>query len=172
MRAIFREDMDMEQLKPISIEELRSIKTTEVVNLGPFLGGVNLVAEVKRPDLLELVTSGKMPNTVLKAAIGMFNGNNKDTAEMMFKANEGDLTALKNLTGLLDVLVKNCLVSPSLEDIKSCGLELNMEQKMNILMYTQGGVKQLEDFRNQQANLKSPEAISEVQPIAEPDSEN
>lgn len=79
MRAIFKEDMDMKELKPISLEELRNIKTTEVVNLGPFLGGVDLIAEVKRPDLLDLVTSGKMPNTVLKAAIGMFNGNNKDS---------------------------------------------------------------------------------------------
>lgn len=162
----------MEQLKPISLEELKKIKTTEVINLGPFMGGVDLIAEVKRPDLLDLITSGKMPNTVLKAAIGMFNGNNKDTAEMMLKADQGDLDSLKKLTGLLDVLVKNCLITPSLEDIKSCGLELNMDQKMNILMYTQGGMKQLEDFRNQQANIASLKAISEVQPVTEPDSEN
>ena len=46
------------------------------------------------------------------------------------------------------------LVKPAYKDIKKANVQLTENQLMAILMYSQGGVKALENFRNQQADIK------------------
>ena len=40
------------------------------------------------------------------------------------------------------------------KEIKKIGIELTDNQLMGLLMYSQGGIKALENFRNQQANFE------------------
>lgn len=156
-------------LQVTTLEQLKKVKTTEILEVGAFDDGTMLVAEVRRPDLFKLITSGQMPNTLMKPAMQVFNGRGN---EVMKKVDNNDLSALKDLGGLLDIITKECLVNPSLEEIQSVGLNLDMEQKMSILMYTQGGIKMLENFRLQQSNPESAEPVNEVQAEAKPDSSN
>ena len=131
-----------------SLEQLQAIKQTEIVELPSFEDGTPFVVEIKKPNMMQLLTSGKIPNTLLSVATEMFNGK---TGQIMGKASE-DIKTLKELVGMMEVLAEASLVKPSYKDIKKANVELTENQLMAILMYSQGGVKSLENFRNQQAN--------------------
>ena len=135
-------------MKIKTLEQLKEIKRTEVIELPAFEDGTPLVVEIKKPNMRQLMTSGKIPNTLLSVATEMFNGK---TGQVMGKASE-DIKTLKELVGMMEVLAEASLVKPSYKDIKKANVELTENQLMAILMYSQGGVKSLENFRNQQAN--------------------
>ena len=131
-----------------SLEQLKAIKQTEIVELPPFEDGTTFIVEIKKPNMMQLMTSGKIPNTLLSVATDMFNGK---TGQVMGKASE-DIKTIKELVGMMNVLAEASLVNPSYKDIKKANIELTENQLMAILMYSQGGVKSLENFRNKQAN--------------------
>ena len=133
-----------------SLEQLQAIKQTEVIELPAFEDGTPLNVEVKKPNMMQLIAAGKIPNTLLSSAMELFNGR---AGEKMQKAadNAGDL---KDLVGLMNVIAEASLVKPSYKEIKKIGIELTDNQLMGLLMYSQGGIKALENFRNQQANFE------------------
>lgn len=131
-----------------SLEQLKGIKQTEIVELPAFEDGTPLVVEIKKPNMMQLMISGKIPNTLLTIATEMFNGK---TGQLMGRASE-DIETLKDLVGMMEVLAEASLVNPSYKDIKKLNIQLTENQLMSILMYSQGGVKSLENFRKQQAN--------------------
>ena len=49
----------------------------------------------------------------------------------------------------MDIIATAALIQPSMEEIKSVGLELSDDQMMAIFNYTQAGVKALESFRQE-----------------------
>ena len=133
-----------------SLEQLQAIKQTEIIELPAFEDGTPLNVEVKKPNMMQLIAAGKIPNTLLSSAMELFNGR---AGEKMQKAadNAGDL---KDLVGLMNVIAEASLVKPSYKEIKKIGIELTDNQLMGLLMYSQGGIKALENFRNQQANFE------------------
>ena len=133
-----------------SLDQLQAIKQTEVIELPAFEDGTPLNVEVKKPNMMQLIAAGKIPNTLLSSAMELFNGR---AGEKMQKAadNAGDL---KDLVGLMNVIAEASLIKPSYKEIKKIGIELTDNQLMGLLMYSQGGIKALENFRNQQANFE------------------
>ena len=133
-----------------SLDQLQAIKQTEVIELPAFEDGTPLNVEVNKPNMMQLIAAGKIPNTLLSSAMELFNGR---AGEKMQKAaeNAGDL---KDLVGLMNVIAEASLVKPSYKEIKKIGIELTDNQLMGLLMYSQGGIKALENFRNQQANFE------------------
>lgn len=133
-----------------SLDQLQAIKQTEVIELPAFEDGTPLNVEVKKPNMMQLIAAGKMPNTLLSSAMELFNGR---AGEKMQKAadNAGDL---KDLVGLMNVIAEASLIKPSYKEIKKIGIELTDNQLMGLLMYSQGGIKALENFRNQQASFE------------------
>lgn len=131
-----------------SLEQLQNIKTTEIIELPAFDDGTPFNVEVKKPNMMQLIANGKIPNTLLSSAMDMFNGK---AGEKMVKAsnNAGDL---KELVGMMNVIAEASLVRPTYKEIKSLGIDLTDNQLMGLLMYSQGGIKSLEKFRNKQAN--------------------
>ena len=131
-----------------SIEQLQSIKQSEIVELPSFEDGTPFIVEIKKPNMMQLMVGGKIPNTLLTVATEMFNGK---TGQVMGKASE-DIKTIKELVGMMEVLAEASLVKPTYKDIKKANVQLTENQLMAILMYSQGGVKALENFRNQQTN--------------------
>lgn len=131
-----------------SLEQLKQIKNTEIIELPAFDDGTPLNVEVKKPNMMQLIANGKIPNTLLSSAMDMFNGK---AGEKMVKAsnNVGDL---KELVGMMNVIAEASLVRPTYKEIKSLGIDLTDNQLMGLLMYSQGGIKALENFRNQQTD--------------------
>ena len=133
-----------------SLEQLQAIKQTEIIELPSFEDGTKLNVEVKKPNMMQLIASGKIPNTLLNSAMEMFNGK---AGEKMQKAadNAGDL---KDLVGIMNVIAEASLVNPTYKQIKGLGIDLTDNQLMGLLMYSQGGIKALENFRNQQTGIE------------------
>ena len=133
-----------------SLEQLQAIKQTEIIELPSFEDGTKLNVEVKKPNMMQLIAAGKIPNTLLNSAMEMFNGK---AGEKMQKAadNAGDL---KDLVGMMNVIAEASLVNPTYKQIKELGIDLTDNQLMGLLMYSQGCLKALENFRNQQTSIE------------------
>lgn len=128
-----------------SFSDLQSYAKGTIVRLPDFAEGQPFVARVKRPSMLVLAKSGKIPNTLLNAAGTLFaeggSGLDADNPNM-----------LKDMYEVCRVICEASLVEPTVSDIESAGMELTDEQIMAIFNYTQVGVKALENFREEQGD--------------------
>lgn len=136
----------MEKLQVTSLDRLKQVKQTQIVSLGKFEDGTELIAELKRPDILAFITEGKIPNTLLQEAAEVFNGKTKTVNKATI---DGDVTALKQLGELLEFLCEETLANPSYKEIKEIGLTLPLEMKVTILTYVQAGIDGLKSFRKE-----------------------
>ena len=125
-----------------SLADLQSYAAGTVVRFPDFAEGQPFVARVRRPSMLVLAKQGKIPNTLLTAAGELFakGGGGMDTD------NENMLGDMYNI---MDIVATAALIQPSMEEIKSVGLELSDDQMMAIFNYTQTGVKALNSFRQE-----------------------
>lgn len=123
-----------------SIADLQRYAGGTIVRLPDFAEGQPFVARLKRPSLLVLAKSGKIPNSLLSTASQLFSkgGSGVDTD------NEN---MLSDVYGICEVLCEAALVQPTLSEIKAAGLELSDDQLMAIFNYTQVGVEALKSFR-------------------------
>lgn len=128
-----------------SLETLKQMKKYDVVELSPFENGTKFIVKLQKPSMMHLISGGKVPNALLNVAMEMFSGK---TPELATKATK-DVKLLKDMVGMMEVLAEACLVEPSFKALKKEGINLTEVQLMEILSYSQGGVKALESFRNQ-----------------------
>lgn len=135
----------MSELKVTSISELKKMANGEIVELPGFTDGTTFVARLKRPSMLALAKSGKIPNNLLGAANKLFIGVGNVLNSSNNKNNED---ALSELFDIIEVICEECFVEPSYKELKDNGIELTDQQKLAIFTYTQRGVKSLENFRN------------------------
>lgn len=126
-----------------SLETLKQIKKTFIIELPAFEDGTPFIAEVKRPNLMNLVAGGKIPNTLLSAAMKIFKGGVGGAASDAME----DAKALRELANLMTVIAENTLVNPSLKSLKDNEIELSESQLVEIMNYMQYGVQGLESFR-------------------------
>lgn len=122
-----------------SLEQLTLYAQGQVIELPPFAEGQPLVARLKRPSIMVLARSGKIPNALLSAATELFTG----------KQDKGDPIDLSEIMGVVEVICEASFVEPTYSQIKEAGLELTDEQFMAVFNYSQRGVKALEPFRKE-----------------------
>lgn len=124
--------------KVTTIEDLKEYAKGQIVQLPSFADGQPLIVRMKRPSLMILAKSGKIPNKLLKTATEMFNGE-KST-------DEEDFDALSKTLDLLEIICEASLVEPKYKDFKSAGIDLSDEQLIAIFNYTQRGIEALNSF--------------------------
>lgn len=131
--------------KITKLSDLKSYSRGAVVELPPFADGQPFVARLKRPSMLALAKSGKIPNELLSQANELFMGGkgnsrkvNQDTMSQMFD--------------IFDVICEASFVEPTYEEIQKSGIELTDDQYIFIFNYSQSGVKALESFRQEQGD--------------------
>ena len=132
----------MEQ-KVTSIEQILEYQKGQFVQLPDFAEGMPFYARLKRPSLLALVRSGKIPNNLVLTANRLFNGKGMDDRQE---------TAMSDVLDVLDNLCEATFVEPSYAEMKEAGIELTDQQLMSVFNYTQQGIKALEPFRSKPAN--------------------
>lgn len=128
------------ELKVTDLSVMKGYAIGSVVQLPDFGPGQPFVARLKRPSLLTMAKTGKIPNSLIEQATSLFA---KGTESLV----NGKGNTLGEMCDIVDVIVEAALVEPTLKDLQSIGLELSDEQKMAIFSYSQGGVKALEQFR-------------------------
>lgn len=102
------------------------------------------ICKLKRPSLLGLVESGRIPNPLLNAAYILFNGaKTKD-----------DVINLKEQKELFTIVAKAAMLEPTYQELEEIGLELTDLQLMEIYKFTQLGVSSLISFRTKQRDTK------------------
>ena len=131
------------QNRPTTLEELKKYTQGELVELPEFAAGQPFVARLRRPSLLNLVKTGKIPNTLLNTANKLFYGKGSADDE----ESEVDNDSLRKVFELFDIICEASFVEPTYKQIKESGISLSDDQFMFIFNYSQQGVKALEPFR-------------------------
>lgn len=122
-----------------TIDQLKVMAGGEIVKMPPFIEGQDFYAKLRRPSMLKLVQSGKIPNSLLRTANMMFSGEVEGELDR-------DDEFMKDMFDLIDVLADSVFVEPSWSDMKQAGIELTDEQYMFIFNYTQKGIQAVEPF--------------------------
>lgn len=139
-----------------SLETLKQMKKTFIIELPNFDDGTPFVAEVKRPNLINLVAAGKIPNTLLSAATKIVKGGFGGAANEALE----DGKALTELAKLMNVIAESALVKPSMKDLEKLKVELSEPQLVEIMNFMQNGVKNLESFRNKQECVEDNQSVN------------
>ena len=129
-----------------TIDQLKIMAGGEIVKMPPFIEGQDFYAKLRRPSMLKLVQSGKIPNSLLRTANMMFSGEVEGELDR-------DDEFMGDMFDLIDVLADSVFVEPSWSDMKQAGIELTDEQYMFIFNYTQKGVQAIEPFSPDKENI-------------------
>lgn len=121
-----------------NILDIQKYASGEIVELPGFVEGHPFIAKLKRPSMLKMVKTGKIPSTLINQATQLFQKG----ASSLGKEN-----TVSDMYDIMESICEAALVKPSYSEIKSSGLSLTDEQMMAIFSYTQQGVKALEQFR-------------------------
>lgn len=130
-----------EELKVTSISELKKMSLGEVVELPSFSENNRFFARLRRPSLLNMLKSGKIPNTLLATANNLFESGVQKAID------EKDGDTLDALFDVLSIICEESFVEPKYNDLVNEGIELTDEQIMFVFNYSQNGVKALDSFR-------------------------
>lgn len=144
-----------------SLEELKQIAKIangEVIEIPGFDDISVLNVKVKRVSLTDLVQCDVLPNILLLEVQKILDKRQKGH-EMKGKEYE---RAVKNLEQFTEIVYKQALIEPSVDDFKSVGLELNKVQKSMIAEYAIGDTSRLERFRAFRESLKNNSTSKEL----------
>lgn len=128
------------ELKVTSITSLQDYAKGELVELPPFAENQPFVARLRRPSLLAMAKSGKIPNSLLTTASDLFEGKNA-------KMEKVDEQTLVQLHDVVELLCQASFVEPTYAQILEAGIELTDEQMIAVFNYTQRGARALTPFR-------------------------
>lgn len=137
----------MTELKITPIDQWKAMSSGELVELPPFRTGEQLVARLRRPSMMDMAASGKIPNTLLRSANSLFGDKFKE------ELSEND-DAMKDAFDLINILADSIFAEPTWSELKDAGIRLTDEQYMFIFNYTQVGNQKLEPFREEQGNTQ------------------
>lgn len=132
-------DNKIDESKVTSIYDLQRYAKGQIVRLPDFAEGQPFIARMRRPSLLIMAKSGKIPNRLLSTATNLFNGGNDKNA------NTDSL--LSDTYDVCEAIAEAALVEPTLSDIKNSGIELSDNQLIAIFNYAQRGIEALDNFR-------------------------
>ena len=140
------------QLVVTSLEDIAEYQKGTIVELPPFGPDQPFIARLRRPSMLALARSGKIPNQLLDAANRMFFGDRGKSVKY-------DQNSLRETFEVIDVICDAAFVEPKYNELKQAGIELSDDQYTFVFNFCQQGVKALDSFRSQQGNIQDPETI-------------
>lgn len=124
----------------ISAEQFRN-KAVSVIPIPGFDEGETFEIKVKKLSIVGLMSSGKIPNSLMKVVKDAFSGikssqsSEDETSAVMDKAGE--------IGKLLDIVCAEAMLEPKFNDIKDV---MNDAQKLAVFQFTQGGVEEAKRF--------------------------
>ena len=128
-------------MKITSVKDLREYAKGAIVELPEFAEGQPFVARLKRPSIMDMARSGKIPNALLVRANELF------TNSAGLNPNEENM--MSELMDVMESIAAEAFVEPTYQEIKESGITLTDQQLMAVFNYTQNGVKALENFRTE-----------------------
>lgn len=135
------------ELKVTSLADLIKYKDGQVVELPPFGEGQPFVVRLRRPSLMSLVKSGKIPNSLMKQATTLFAKGGQSLIGM-------NGNTLGEMLDIMDVIVEAAMIEPTYDELKENDIKLSDDQIMAIFTYTQQGVDYVKRFRTERENTE------------------
>ena len=133
------------ELRVTSIEDLQAYARGAVVELPPFADGQPFVARLRRPSMLALVKSGKIPNELLQSANELFMGKPSGIK----RDDKFDPSAMSRMFDVFDIMCEASFIEPTYQQLCDAGVELTDDQYTFIFNYSQAGIKALNSFRKE-----------------------
>lgn len=137
-----------------SIDSLLQAAQGELVALPPFSAGTEFVARLRRPSMMKLAASGKIPNNLMSRANALFVDRaleDPDTDDM-----------LKELGAVMEVVADACFVEPKYQDLKNAGITLTDQQYIAVFQYSQRGI---DDIKPSNGAEENPGHCSDVENV-------
>ena len=128
-------------MKITSVKDLREYAKGAIVELPEFAEGQPFVARLKRPSIMDMARSGKIPNALLVRANELFTNS--------AGLNPNEQNMMSELMDVMEAIAEESFVEPTYQEIKESGITLTDQQLMAVFSYTQNGVKALENFRTE-----------------------
>lgn len=126
--------------RPTSVSELKQYTKGALVELPSFGKEQPFVVRLRRPSLMAMAKSGKIPNPLLNAAGKLF-------AEGGSALDADNTDMLSETYDLMRIICEASLVEPTMEELDEAGIGLTDDQMMAIFSYAQTGVRSLSSFR-------------------------
>lgn len=135
--------MAKRNLKVTTLDKLKTVNSTQIVELGEFDNGVMLTVEMKKLNVLKLIKNKMLPNNLLSLGTSLVDNPAAIQEEIVAGNTDGVLQALE----MADVILENTFVEPKYTELRELGIELTTEQLNNALIVAMSGAKALEKFR-------------------------
>ena len=153
------------ELKVTSLEDLKKISNTDIVELGEFDNGLMLTVEMKKLNVFNLVKSNKLPNSLLSMGTELVD----NPAAIFGKLASEDPKVVKDALNMTEIIMEQTFVNPKYKDIVKI-VELTSDQINSAVTYAMGGMNALEGFRNFIEHNEDNSSSEEVQETTERDS--
>lgn len=127
-----------------SINDIKEMFEQEVEIVG-FEVDKTITLRLRRVSLLGLVKSGRIPNSLMATVVELFEEKTTKSKPIEDSSNYAELSTI------IDLICENMIIDPPYNEIKDYLLD---NQKMEIFMYAQGGLRQVERFREQQRDIE------------------
>lgn len=136
--------MSTTEVRVTSIDELKKVAMGELVELPPFAEGTSFVVRLRKPSMLALAKSGRIPNSLMSSAQELFDGAKKGSKEINKQEN------FAKMYDICKTMAEAAMVEPTYKELIDAGIELTDAQLLTIFNYTQTGAKNLDSFRKEQ----------------------
>lgn len=130
------------ELKVTPLADLIKYKSGQVVELPAFGEGQPFFARLRRPSVMGLLKSGKIPNSLMKQATTLFAKGNMSLSGT-------NANTLTDMLDIIDIIAEEAMIEPKYSELKENGISLSDDQLLAIFSYTQQGVDYLKQFRTQ-----------------------
>lgn len=142
----------------ITAEQFRD-KSKAIISIPGFDPGETFEIRVKKLSIVGLMSSGKIPNPLMKVVKDAFAGI-KSSSDADGADNDASLMDKAGEIGkLLDIVCREAMLEPAFEDVKDV---MNDAQKLAVFQFTQGGVEQAKSFPEGERNPGHPAHVENL----------
>lgn len=128
----------------ITADAFKKMATTEL-EISGLAPGEKITVLVKNVSMVDIITSGQLPNSVLVAVKGLFTSAREKGADMDIEGES--VENLEMLGQLLDNVCRKALIEPAFDEIKDF---MTDTQRMEIFNFVQRGPEKILPFRHEQ----------------------
>lgn len=146
-----------------SVSELKNKAVIELTLPG-YTVGDDITVGVRRPSIMDLAATGKIPNPLMAAASKLFKDGALDTITTKLKDDGKDM---KEFAEVLHCVAKAALVQPTYDQLEEAGIPLTDVQLMMIYDFVLDGVDRYSTFRTIQGNNQDNQHEPDAQPATE-----
>lgn len=93
-------------------------KATRIIEIPGFVEGEVISVRVKSVSVTDMITNGKLPNSLLKIVNDMFQSGQTDAEKIDTSVLLEDTTKLKEISNMMRKVAAEALLEPKYEDVK------------------------------------------------------